>query len=84
MCKAKIFSILLLGLAGCSFNPYDIPFIGWRLEHYTLPYDEIYTGCGKPIAEAFVDDRAISVPKNPVESDFDEALIKMKRFMEDI
>ena len=52
------------------------------LSIHDLPYDEIYTGKGKPIAEAFVDDRAISIPKNPVKSDFDTALIKMKRFME--
>lgn len=54
------------------------------LDHYGLPYDEIYVGLGKPIAEAFVDDRAISIPKNPVESDFKTALIKMKRFVEDV
>lgn len=53
------------------------------LELYNLSYDEIYVGQGKPIAEAFVDDRAISIPKNPVESDFDKALIQMKRFIED-
>ena len=52
------------------------------LNLYGLPYDEIYMGQGKPVAEAFVDDRAISIPKNPVESDFDEALIQMKRFIE--
>lgn len=54
------------------------------LEHNNLHYDEIYTGKGKPIAEAFVDDRAVSIPKNPVESDFDKALMKIKRFIEDI
>lgn len=54
------------------------------LEYNDLPYDEIYIGRGKPIAEAFVDDRAISIPKNPVESDFDEALIKVKRFVENV
>lgn len=52
------------------------------LEHYHLCYDEIYTGLGKPVAEAFVDDKAISVPKNPIGSDFDEALTKIQRFME--
>lgn len=54
------------------------------LQHHDLPYDEIYIGLGKPIAEAFVDDRAIFIPKNPVESDFDESLIEMRRFVEDI
>lgn len=54
------------------------------LKCHNLPYDEIYIGRGKPVAEAFVDDRAISIPKNPVESDFDEALIKMKRFVENV
>lgn len=55
----------------------------WLCEH-ELSYDEIYIGSGKPIAEAFVDDRAICVPKNPVESDFKEALTKVRRFIEDI
>ncbi len=45
---------------------------------------EIYMGQGKPMAEAFVDDRAISIPKNPVESDFDKVLVKVKRFIEDV
>lgn len=55
----------------------------WLAQH-NLPYDEIYTGKGKPVAEAFVDDRAISVPKNPVKSDFDIALIKIRRFFESV
>jgi hypothetical protein len=53
----------------------------WFKRH-DLPYDELYTGCGKPIAEVFVDDKAISIPKNPVELDFDEALIQIRRFVE--
>ena len=52
------------------------------LDIHDLRYDEIYTGKVKPIAEAFVDERAISIHKNPVKPDFDTALIKMKRFME--
>lgn len=53
----------------------------WLISH-DLPYDELYVGIGKPVAEAFVDDRAVSVPKNPVEFDFEEALIRIKRFVE--
>ena len=53
----------------------------WLYEH-NLPYDEIYIGKGKPVAEAFVDDRAVAIPKNPVESDFEKALVKIKRFVE--
>ena len=54
------------------------------LQNNNLPYNEIYMGQGKPMAEAFVDDRAISIPKNPVESDFDKVLVKVKRFIEDV
>lgn len=60
-----------------TFNQIEL----W-LEHHNLPYDEIYIGRGKPIAEAFVDDRGVSIPKNPVESDFNKALIKIRRFVE--
>lgn len=32
MNKKIILIILLVVLTGCSFHPYDLPLIGWRLE----------------------------------------------------
>lgn len=37
---------------------------GW-LEKHKLKYDRIYVGHGKPHAAAYIDDRAVAVPKNP-------------------
>ena len=59
-------------------------YIKYWLDEHSLPYDEIYEDRGKPIAEAYIDDRAISIPKNPVEQDFDKALIGIRRFVENV
>ena len=32
--------------------------------HHQIPYDEIWQGVGKPVACAYIDDRAIGVPRN--------------------
>ncbi len=53
-----------------------------HLADHDLPYDEIFEGRGKPICSSFVDDRAVEVPKNPVESDCEAALIKVRRRLE--
>lgn len=33
--------------------------VGW-LERHDLPYDDVFVGTGKPIAVAYVDDRAVT------------------------
>ncbi|KKK49314.1 hypothetical protein LCGC14_3136330, partial [marine sediment metagenome] len=57
--------------------------IGKHLQENSLPYDEIYVGRGKPLCAAFVGDKNIEIPQNPVEADYDEALIKVRRELED-
>lgn len=54
------------------------------LERYELPYDGVYLGLGKPICAAFVDDRNIEIPKNPVEEDYADALVKVRRRLENV
>lgn len=39
-----------------------------------LPFDEVYTGQGKPLAAVYVDDRAVAVPSNPGPEDYARAL----------
>jgi hypothetical protein len=46
------------------------------LDHHGFSYSEIYQGQGKPIAHCMVDDRAVWCDG----SNYDEALIKIKRF----
>jgi hypothetical protein len=40
------------------------------LDAHGIVYDEVWCRPGKPIAVAYVDDRAVSVPKNPVAIDW--------------
>lgn len=54
-----------------------------HLEKHGLVYDELYGGAGKPVCACFVDDKAVEVPRNPVEVDFEAALIKVRRRLED-
>lgn len=44
-------------------------------------FDDVFTGKGKPFCAAFVDDRAVSVPTNPVEGDFDAAIASVGRLL---
>lgn len=46
---------------------------GW-LDAAGMPYDDVYIGQGKPIADVYVDDRAIAVPPNPQPEDYAAAL----------
>ncbi len=48
--------------------------VGNWFDEHDLPYDEIYTGQGKPAADVYLDDRAVSVPENPGPDDYDDAL----------
>jgi phosphoglycolate phosphatase-like HAD superfamily hydrolase len=50
------------------------------LDKNGFAYSEVYTGNGKPIASAYVDDRAVAVPMNPSPADFEEAVTKVERF----
>lgn len=52
------------------------------LKDNEMPYNELFIGSGKPICKAFIDDKAISIPKNPVESDYQKTLDTIKRFVE--
>lgn len=44
------------------------------LKNHDIPYHEVYVGQGKPIASAYVDDRAVSIKANPNEEDYSKAL----------
>jgi hypothetical protein len=44
--------------------------VGEWLDLHGFVWDEIYVGQGKPIAVAYVDDRAVAIPTNPDASDF--------------
>lgn len=46
---------------------------GW-LDGHGFAYTTVYAGQGKPIASAYVDDRAVPLPTNPSEEDFAHAL----------
>ncbi|TXI06504.1 MAG: hypothetical protein E6Q76_09640, partial [Rhizobium sp.] len=46
---------------------------GW-LDRHQMPYDDVYIGQGKPIADVYVDDRAVAVPPNPAPDDYTRAL----------
>lgn len=63
-------------------NSYTCEMIKTWLDEHNMMWDEIYIGRGKPVCEAFVDDRAVAIPKNPIETDFDKALDKVRRFLE--
>lgn len=49
------------------------------LDKYGFEYADIYIGQGKPIASAYVDDRAVPIPMNPDEADFTKALQRVKK-----
>lgn len=52
---------------------------GW-LDRHGFAYDEIYTGQGKPFANAYIDDRAVSCrPQDDGEGAFSEALDRVGR-----
>lgn len=40
------------------------------LDRNGLEYDEVYSGQGKPMAAAYLDDRAVAIPSNPQAADF--------------
>lgn len=46
---------------------------GWLSQH-NIPFGDVYVGQGKPIATAYVDDRAVSIRTNPGPDDFAKAL----------
>jgi hypothetical protein len=48
------------------------------LDEHGFDYDEVYQGQGKPIAAAYIDDRAVRLPTNPGLADFAEALDETK------
>lgn len=50
----------------------------WMQEH-DLHFDDVYTGQGKPLAEVYIDDRAVPVPPNPVPGDYLGVLEAVKR-----
>jgi hypothetical protein len=47
--------------------------IGWLVEN-GIPYGDVYTGRGKPLASAFIDDRAVSCRPQEDEDSFANAL----------
>lgn len=53
------------------------------LNKHELPYDEIYSGAGKPVAVAYIDDRAIAC--NPASDDFayHRALLEFRDLLRD-
>jgi hypothetical protein len=51
--------------------------IKWLVEN-DIPYGDVYTGRGKPLATAFIDDRAVSCRPQQDASAFAEALRELK------
>jgi hypothetical protein len=47
------------------------------LDANELYYDDIWSGQGKPLFAAILDDRAVAIPPNPVKVDYGDALIKL-------
>lgn len=44
------------------------------LHRHALPFDAVYAGPGKPLAEVYIDDRAVPVPANPGPDDYARVL----------
>lgn len=44
------------------------------LDYHGFAYDEIYSGQGKPVAAAYVDDRGVHIPSNPEAADYVKVL----------
>jgi hypothetical protein len=58
-----------VGRAGdCTEELRDL--VATWLDAHGIVYDEVWCRPGKPIAVAYVDDRAVKVPKNPVAVDW--------------
>ena len=80
-----VFDKVIIFTARLSEDNYSTEMVH-EIEHWfaihELPYSELYTGKGKPICEAFIDDRAVGIPKNPVESDYDKVFNAVCRFVE--
>lgn len=49
----------------------------WLGKH-DIPYDEIFTGCGKPLCAAFIDDRAVTIRTNPNSEEYINALKRLE------
>jgi len=52
----------------------------WLTRH-RIPFNEVYTGQGKPIGSAYVDDRAVAIPTNPSAADFEACLKSVRSFL---
>jgi len=83
----EFYVIVFTTRASAQFNPgYSEEelkiFVEKWLNKHGIPYDSIYTGRGKPLATAYVDDRAVSCApmrvKNPHLA-FNNALWEVKR-----
>lgn len=67
-----------LGRDGASADELANLVRDWMAEH-DLFFDDVYTGQGKPVAEVYVDDRAVSVPPNPGPGEYASALEAIRR-----
>jgi hypothetical protein len=54
--------------------------IDW-LERNKIPFSDVYIGQGKPMADAFVDDRGVSCRPQEKDSAFDDALSAIRRLV---
>lgn len=55
-----------------------------ELNKHSIPFDEVYIGKGKPLALAYIDDKAIEVPRNPSTSDYLEIISKLKNRLKNV
>ena len=53
--------------------------IGEWLSSFRIPFDSIWADKGKPIADLYIDDKALNVPQNPTEQDLEG----LKDFIDD-
>jgi len=61
---------------GCAIDELRRYVQEW-LEEHELPYDEIYTGAGKPFASAYIDDRAIQCDPQADNFAYHRALLEL-------
>lgn len=54
--------------------------IDW-LDHHGFPYTDVYTGRGKPLASAFIDDRAVPCSPQSDPDSFARTLVTVRRFI---
>ncbi len=81
LAEVTIFSSRLAGKTGAKRDQVESQIANW-LEANMIPFDTIHTGPGKPMAQAYVDDRAVSCrPEVNGLAAFSSAMIDLKQLL---